>query len=87
MSLGGDVPVKFLYKHLGTVALQGGIEPEALLEYDKEKIMKATLPLLRQMQDMAYVVNLSHGVIKETPVDSVDFLVEVIKRFRNQARN
>jgi uroporphyrinogen-III decarboxylase len=69
------------------VALQGGIEPEALLEYDKEKIMKATLPLLRQMQDMAYVVNLSHGVIKETPVNSVDFLVEVIKRFRNQARN
>ena len=87
VSLSGDVPVKFLYKHLGTVALQGGIEPEALLEYDKEKIMKATLPLLRQMQDMAYVVNLSHGVIKETPVDSVDFLVEVIKRFRNQARN
>jgi uroporphyrinogen decarboxylase len=87
VSLSGDVPVKFLYKHLGTVALQGGIDPEALLEYDKEKIMKATLPILRQMQDMAYVVNLSHGVIKETPVDSVAFLIEVIKRFRNQARN
>jgi uroporphyrinogen-III decarboxylase len=48
--------------------------------------MKATLPILRQMQDMAYVVNLSHGVIKETPVDSVAFLVEIIKRFRNQPR-
>jgi uroporphyrinogen decarboxylase len=79
------VPVKFLYKHLGTVALQGGIDPEALLK-DKESIMKATLPILRQMEDMAYVVNLSHGVIKETPVDSVAFLVEVIKRFRNQQR-
>jgi len=49
--------------------------------------MNATLPILRQMQDMAYVVNLSHGVIKETPVDSVAFLVEVIKRFRKQSRN
>ena len=68
------------------MALQGGIDPEALLGYDKERIMKATLPILRQMQDSAYVVNLSHGVIKETPVDSVAFLVEVIKRFRNQSR-
>ena len=80
------MPVKFLYKHLGTVALQGGIDPESLLNKDKESIMRATLPILRQMEDMAYVVNLSHGVIKETPVDNVAFLVEVIKRFRNQQR-
>ena len=82
VSLSGDVPVKYLYKHMGTVALQGGIAPELLLEYDKEKIMRGVLPMLRQMQDMAYVVNLAHGVIKETPVESVSFLVEVIKRFR-----
>lgn len=82
VSLSGDVPIKYLYKHLGTVALQGGIAPEVLLEFDKETIMRKVLPLLRQMQDMAYVVNLAHGVIKETPVESVSFLVEVIKRFR-----
>ena len=82
VSLSGDVPVKYLYKHMGTVALQGGIAPELLLEYDKEKIMRGVLPMLRQMQDMAYVTNLAHGVIKETPVESVAFMVEVIKRFR-----
>jgi len=84
VSLSGDVPIKYLYKHMNTVALQGGIAPELLLEFDKEKIMRGVLPMLRQMQDMAYVVNLAHGVIKETPVDSVAFMVEVIKRFRKQ---
>ena len=87
VNLSGDVPVKYLYKHMGTVTIQGGLEPDLLLEYDKEKIMRGTLPFLRQMEDMAYVVNLNHGVIKETPVDSVAFLVEIIKRFRKHKGN
>ena len=87
VSLSGDVPVKYLYKHMGTVTIQGGLAPELLLQFDKEKIMRGTLPFLRQMEDMAYVVNLNHGVIKETPVDSVAFLVEIIKRFRKHKGN
>ena len=58
-----------------------------LLEYSKEKIMYKTVPMLRQMKDMAYVVNLAHGVQKETPVESVRFLVDIVKRNREVIPN
>lgn len=86
VGLSGDVPIKYLYKHMGTVALQGGIDPDLLLKFSKVDIMRGVLPMLRQMQDMSYVVNLNHGVNKHTPVESVAFLVEIIKRFRQQLK-
>ena len=49
--------------------------------------MYKTVPMLRQMKDMAYVVNLAHGVQKETPVESVRFLVDVVKRNRKVIGN
>ena len=38
--------------------------------------------MIRQMKDCAYVVNLAHGINKETPVESVRFFVEIVKRNR-----
>lgn len=82
VGLSGDVPIKYLYKHLGAVALQGGIDPQSIIDFDKVKIINEVVPLLDKMRDMAYVANLNHGVDKHTNTNSVKFLVETIKRYR-----
>ena len=86
-SLSDDIPISWILKRMGTLSLQGGYSPEMLLEYDKEKIMYKTVPMLRQMKDTAYVVNLAHGVQKETPVESVRFFVDIVKRNRKAITN
>ena len=86
-SLSDDIPISWIIKRMGHLSLQGGLPPNMLLEYSKEKIMYKTVPMLRQMKDMAYVVNLAHGVQKETPVESVRFLVDIVKRNRKVIPN
>ena len=86
-SLSDDIPISWIIKRMGHLSLQGGLPPDMLLEYSKEKIMYKTVPMLRQMKDMAYVVNLAHGVQKETPVESVRFLVDIVKRNRKVIPN
>ena len=83
VSLSGDVPTKYLYKHLGSVCLQGGLDPDSIIKFDKVKILNELVPLLDRMKDMAYVFNLNHGIDRHTDTNSVRFLVETIKRYRN----
>ena len=82
VSLSGDVPIKYLYKHLGSVTLQGGLDPQSIVKFDKVQILNEVVPLLDKMRDMAYVFNLNHGIDKHTDTKSVKFLVETIKRYR-----
>ena len=72
----------WILKRMGHQCLQGGIPPEALLAENKEAILRATVPMIRQMKDSAYVVNLAHGINKETPVENVRFFIEIVKRNR-----
>ena len=82
ISLSDDMKTDWILKRMGHQCLQGGIPPEALLAENKEEILRATVPMIRQMKDSAYVVNLAHGINKETPVESVRFFVEIVKRNR-----
>jgi len=95
VSLSDDVPLKYMIKHSvfdsikhrHSVSLQGGINPNCLLSKSKEDIMRAVIPVLRQMENVPYVVNLSHGVNKETPTEHVRFLVDIVKRHRKFLKN
>ena len=60
----------------------GSIPPQVLLSERKEEIIRGTVPMIRQMKDCAYVVNLAHGINKETPVENVRFFIEIVKRNR-----
>ena len=82
ISLSDDMKTDWILKRMGHQCLQGGIPPEALLAENKEAILRATVPMIRQMKDSAYVVNLAHGINKETPVENVRFFVEIVKRNR-----
>ena len=82
ISLSDDMKTDWILKRMGSQCLQGGIPPQVLLSERKEEIIRGTVPMIRQMKDCAYVVNLAHGINKETPVENVKFFIEIVKRNR-----
>ena len=82
ISLSDDMKTDWILKRRGSQCLQGGIPPQVLLSERKEEIIRGTVPMIRQMKDCAYVVNLAHGINKETPVENVRFFIEIVKRNR-----
>lgn len=64
------------------VALQGNLDP-AVLCASPEVVRRRTQELLEALRgDPAYVFNLGHGIGKDTPVASVEALVETVKSFK-----
>ena len=82
ISLSDDMKTDWILKRMGHQCLQGGIPPQVLLSEHREDILRGTVPMIRQMKDCAYVVNLAHGINKETPVENVRFFIEIVKRNR-----
>ncbi len=65
---------------LGTkIALQGNLDPYALLA-PQESVRKEVDTLLFSMQgDPGYIFNLGHGILPDTPLESVETLLKCVK--------
>jgi uroporphyrinogen decarboxylase len=63
-----------------TKAIQGNLNPDILLK-DKKTIRDETEKMLSKIPNPkeGYIVNLSHGIRPETPVENVKFFVEVCR--------
>ncbi len=62
-----------------TIAVQGNLDPE-ILKQDRNSIKQATDKLLISMKDdPGFVVNLGHGVLPDTPLESVRYFIDLIK--------
>lgn len=71
-----DLPL--LRCRLGTgKALQGNLDPAVLLA-GPEATRRAGRELLARTPALAHIVNLGHGIMPETPVESVHALIEVV---------
>lgn len=58
---------------------QGNLEPQVLL-LNKDKIEKIAKEFIMCIpKDTGFVVNLGHGVIKDTPKDNVKYFIEYVK--------
>ncbi len=60
------------------LALQGNLDPAILLA-GPEATAHAARELLRRMPARGHAVNLGHGILPETPLDSVHALVETVR--------
>jgi uroporphyrinogen decarboxylase len=60
-----------------TTAIQGNIDPAILLAGPQPTIAAAT-ELLRQVPAQGHIVNLGHGILPTTPIESVEALVDVV---------
>jgi uroporphyrinogen decarboxylase len=58
-------------------ALQGNLDPAVLLA-GPEAARRETKRLLSRMPPRAHVVNLGHGILPETPLESVEALIEAV---------
>ena len=62
------------------IGLQGNLDPASLFG-PPEVVKQKVAALLDSMQgDPGYIVNLGHGILPETPVASVEALVEAVRK-------
>jgi len=63
------------------IALQGNLDPVSLFA-TPEAIEQETKAMVESMaQDPAYVFNLGHGILPETPVENVQHAVKMVKQY------
>jgi uroporphyrinogen decarboxylase len=64
-------------------ALQGNMNPHALFA-DVDTVKKLTREMLATAPKVGYIANLGHGLMPETPVESVRAFVETVKNYTSQ---
>ena len=86
LSLDWRVSLQDARRRLGNgVALQGNLDPAALFG-SPETVRRRTLETLESLPgDPAYIFNLGHGILPETPVESVRALIETVRAFDGSA--
>jgi uroporphyrinogen decarboxylase len=64
-----------------TLPVQGNLDPVRLLTGGKA-LETAALHILDNLSDKPFIFNLGHGVIKETPPEHVEQLVNIIRNYK-----
>ncbi len=62
------------------IPVQGGMNPKIFLT-DKENLKKETEKYLNIFKDHPYIFNLGHGILPETSLDMMDYLVKIVKDY------
>lgn len=62
--------------------IQGNLDPIVLLSQSQELIKKKVDIILNEMKENNFIFNLGHGVVPETPIENVEFLVNYIRSKR-----
>lgn len=70
----------------GRVALQGNLDPAILLANTEVIRSHVSLTLKAFSLKPGYIFNLGHGVLPETPVENVDFLIKEVHRLSIDAK-
>lgn len=62
------------------IVLQGNLSNEVLLK-GRNNLEISTKNILDQLSERAFIFNLGHGVIKETPISHVETLTDIIRKY------
>lgn len=80
LSVGGCVDLVDARRRLGDrVALQGNVDNEILRSGSLEQVEEAVAKCIRAGGHRGHILNLNHGVLKDTPVEHVQRLIETCK--------
>lgn len=71
-------PLAWARQQVGGKALQGNLDPAVLLT-DRETVRNEVEEVLRQGGGQGHIFNLGHGIVPQTPVDLVKYLVETVR--------
>jgi uroporphyrinogen decarboxylase len=78
MALDWRVPLGETWTRLGCTAVQGNLDPIALCADKATVARQAQLVLDEAGERPGHIFNLGHGIIPETPVDNVKYLVDYV---------
>jgi uroporphyrinogen decarboxylase len=67
------------WEALGSVAIQGNLDPALLFSTEKEVRARARRILAQAAGRPGHIFNLGHGILPETPMDNVLALIEEVK--------
>ena len=79
ISIDYEVDPKWIKEKLKGLPVQGGLDPKILLT-DKEKIKKSTENYLNIFKDYPYIFNLGHGVLPETKPETIEHLIQIVRK-------
>lgn len=78
LALDWRVSLRNAWDELGTVAIQGNLDPIALCA-NRKTIQNKALEILNSVSGRpGHIFNLGHGIVPQTPVDNVRFLVDFV---------
>jgi uroporphyrinogen decarboxylase len=78
LALDWRVPLDGAWKNTGCRAVQGNLDPIVLCADRPTVAKQAQLILDQAAARPGHIFNLGHGIIPETPVDNVKFLVDYV---------
>jgi uroporphyrinogen decarboxylase len=78
MALDWRTPLRETWDELGVTAVQGNLDPIVLCA-DRATVEEQAMAILTEVDGRnGHIFNLGHGIIPETPVDNVKFLVDLV---------
>jgi uroporphyrinogen decarboxylase len=81
VSIGSDVSMEFAKKLQKLATIQGNLDPQILIT-DKDKIKIAAENILENLAGKNFIFNLGHGILPETPIENVEFLVDLVRGYK-----
>ena len=62
--------------------IQGNLDNILLCYGSKEKIKEEVLEILDNFNDKSFIFNLGHGILKDTPIENVEFVLELVRNYK-----
>ncbi len=63
------------------VVVQGNLNPSVLLTTDKQELANSIDLILQAVGGNNFIFNLGHGIVPQTPIDNVEFLVNHVRKY------
>ena len=82
-----NLPTKWIRENLqekSNIIVQGNLDNFLLAFGSKKEIKKEVLNIIDNLSDKAFIFNLGHGILPETPIENVEMVLKLIKETKKR---
>lgn len=81
IGIDSHIPINKIYDFSKlNIVVQGNLDPVILLS-NKNVIKERTELILEKLSNSRFIFNLGHGILPETPIENVEFLIKCVRTF------
>jgi uroporphyrinogen decarboxylase len=81
LGLDWQLPIAEARRRLGDLPVQGNLDPLALFG-SESSVRRQTRSILDQAGGRGHICNLGHGILPETPIAAVEWMLDEVERWR-----